>query len=106
MTEDTRHIFENHCSVQQVNSTWRWGLVVTRAVFDDLHVLSQESSYTHTHAHTCWFLGFTGILHRGNGLLYKPYVLLSYNYPAPKLDPHLRLCMSTPPPPQKKTHSV
>ncbi len=27
----------------------------------------REHTHTHTHTHTCWFLWFTGTLHRRNG---------------------------------------
>ncbi len=29
--------------------------------------LTHSHSHTHTHTHTCWFLWFTGTLHRRNG---------------------------------------
>ncbi len=56
------------------------------------------NTHTHTHTHTCWFVWFTGTLHRRNGFYtVKLYVLLPYTYPTPKLSPHRRRCISTPP---------
>jgi len=62
------------------------------------HTLTHTHTHTHrhTHTHTCWFLWFTGTLHRRNVfILYKLYVLLPYTYPTPKLSPHRRRCIST-----------
>ncbi len=62
------------------------------------------SAHTHTHTH----VGFYGLRGLSIGvmvfILYKLYVLLPYTYPTPKLSPHRRRCIYTPPP--KKTHSV
>ncbi len=64
-------------------------------------------THTHTHARTHTHVGFYGLRGLSTGvmvfILYKLYVLLPYTYPAPKLSPHRRRCISTFP---KKTHSV
>ncbi len=60
---------------------------------DVLLLLRHRHTHTHAHTHSCWFLWFTGTLHRRNGfILYKLYVLLPYTYPTPKLSPHRRRC--------------
>ncbi len=57
-----------------------------------------KSTHAHTHTHTHTHVGFYGLRGLSIGgmvfILYKLYVLLPYTYPAPKLSPHRRLCIS------------
>ncbi len=69
------------------------------------HTHTHAHRQTHTHTHICWFLWFTGTLHRRNGFYtIKLYVLFPYTYPTPKLSPHRRRCISTFPP--KSAHCM
>ncbi len=47
-------------------------LTVNKAVFMQAEIMRNNVTeccdrHTHTHTHTCWFLWFTGTLHRRNG---------------------------------------
>ncbi len=57
------------------------------------------NTHTHTHTHMLVFVVYGdspyGVM---VFILYKPYVLLPYTYPTPKLSPHRRRCISTFPP--------
>ncbi len=61
------------------------------------HTHTHRHTHTHTHTtHTRWFCYTCGDSHRRNGFLYRPYILLPYTNPTPKLSPHRRtLCIFT-----------
>ncbi len=77
----------------------------TQTTHTHTHTHTRTQTDTHTHTHICWFLWFTGTLHRRNGFYtIQTDVLFPYTYPTPKLSPHRRRCISTFPP--KSAHCM
>ncbi len=85
-------LIETKCFIWTIT---KWDLVhfhthTHARMYTHAHAHTNTHTHTHTHTHTCWFLWFTGTLHRRNGF-YTVQTVCAIS-PTPTL--HLNLALT------------